>query len=291
MVVERPGEPGQGVGGDAGGLGELRSRGGGRGKPENMAAARGPHVGEHLEGGGLARPGRGEDQLDPAAVRRHGPHHLLLPGVQDGARRFRLGQGEVDRSGLQGLPVGQSSRVHDSLLSGEDPAGGVLGAAGHGEHRRTIRPPLLGRHIGGVVDWGEPDRPGDRLLHHGRGDLPEVGGMDGGAAQLPLGLGPQMPELPGRPMLLHCGEHPVRRPGPPHRRGGRHRRRRRIQHLIEHRVDPLGSAERVDRFGAPDGALLGQGAGFVLGDRGSPAWPAAPAAASPPGPAADHDHG
>ena len=145
VVVEGPGEPGQGVGGDAGGLGELRRGGRGGRQAEDVAAAGGPHVGEHLEGGGLARPGRGEDQLDPAAVRRHRPHHLLLPGVQDGAVGLGLGQAEVDRGGFQGLPVGQSSRVHDSLLGGEDPGGGVLGAAGHGEHRRPIRTPQLRR--------------------------------------------------------------------------------------------------------------------------------------------------
>ena len=156
LVVERPGEPGQGVSGDAGGFGELRRGGGGWGKAEDVAAAGGPQVGEHFEGGGLARPGGGEHQLDPAAVRRHGPHHLLLPGVQDGARGFGLGQGDVDRGGMQGLPVGEGSRVHDSLLGGQDPGGGVLGAAGHGEHRRPVPTPLLDRQVGGVVDWGEP---------------------------------------------------------------------------------------------------------------------------------------
>jgi hypothetical protein len=99
MVVKCPGEPGQGVGGDAGGLGQLGSRSGGWGKPENMAVAGGPELGEDFESGGLARSGGGEDQLDPAAVRRHRPHHLLLPSIQDGARNLRLGQPEVDRGG------------------------------------------------------------------------------------------------------------------------------------------------------------------------------------------------
>ena len=38
-----------------------------------------------------------------------------------------LGEPEVDRDGLQGLPVGQVSGVQESLLSGEDPGRGVLG--------------------------------------------------------------------------------------------------------------------------------------------------------------------
>jgi hypothetical protein len=139
-----------------------------------------------------------------------------------------------------------------------------LGAAGHGEHRRPIRPPLIGRHISGIVDGRELDGPGDRLLYHGRGDVSGVLGMNVGAAQLPLGLGPQMPDLPGRPMLLHRGQHPVRRLRPPHRRGSRHRHGGGPQHLIDHRVDPLRSAERVDCFGPPHRALLGEGAGFVL---------------------------
>jgi hypothetical protein len=88
--------------------------------------------------------------------------------------------------------------------------------------------------------------------------------MDGGAAELPLCFGPQMPELPRRSMLLQCREHPIRGPRPPHRRGTRHRSGRRIQHLIDHRLDPRRSAERVDCFGAPGGALLGEGSGFVL---------------------------
>src|SRR5829696_8437468 len=47
------------------------------GQAQDVSATGGPHVREHLEGGGLACPGGGEHQLDPATVRRHRPHHLL----------------------------------------------------------------------------------------------------------------------------------------------------------------------------------------------------------------------
>src|SRR5215203_191936 len=51
-------------------------------------------------------------------------------------------------AGARAAPSVRAAGVHDPLLGGEDPGGGVLGAADHGEHRRPIPPPLLGRQVG-----------------------------------------------------------------------------------------------------------------------------------------------
>jgi hypothetical protein len=60
LSVDGPGEPVQGVGGDAGGFGELGRGGGGGGEAEDVTAAAGPGVGQDSEGGGLARAGGGD---------------------------------------------------------------------------------------------------------------------------------------------------------------------------------------------------------------------------------------
>jgi hypothetical protein len=84
-MLNGPGEPVQRVGLNTGRLGELGRGRRRRGKTENMAAAGGPHVGQDLQRGGLARPGRSNHQLHPAPVDGHGAHHQGLPGIQRGA--------------------------------------------------------------------------------------------------------------------------------------------------------------------------------------------------------------
>ena len=89
-----------------------------------------------------------------------------------------------------------------------------------------------------------------------------------GGADLPFGLGTQMPHLPGRPGGLHDVHH---------------RRRGALDELSvtstagarcprgdggEHPRDRAGTAEHADGLLAPGGALLGERAGFVLGGAG-----------------------
>ena len=187
-----------------------------------MAAAGGPDVGEHFEGGGLARPGGGEDQLDPAAVRGHGPHHLLsarhpatVPVASASARP------RSTASGLQGLPVGQSSRVHE-LAAQRRGSGwrctGSLPATVNTDAPSVRRSSV--RQLGRVVDRGEPDGPGDRLLHHGL--RPRPGCRRGGWRRRGAAVGfrptdastarspdaPPVPRAPGpRSRARHTGGH------------------------------------------------------------------------------------
>ena len=91
-------------------------------------------------------------------------------------------------------------------------------------------------------------------------------GGECGGADLPVGLGPHVPHLPGGAARLHLRQHPCGgllypRGVDPDRRGlapGR-------QCSPDHPGDPVGPAQDVLGLGAPGGALLVQGARFVLG--------------------------
>ena len=82
---------------------------------------------------------------------------------------------------------------------------------------------------------------------------------------LALCFGTDMPALPGRAMFLHRGQHPPRRRRQPLRTHPGACHRDRIERPVDHRLDRVRSAERFGGLGMPDGALLGQGAGFVFG--------------------------
>ena len=102
-VLQRPGELGQRVGADAGLLAKDRSRGGGRGKPDHLAAVLGPGQGEGPHGGGLPGAGGGDRQLQPGPGGAHLADQRGLPGIQCGAVRRHLQQGQIDRRLVDGL--------------------------------------------------------------------------------------------------------------------------------------------------------------------------------------------
>jgi hypothetical protein len=65
-------------------------------------------------------------------------------------------------------------------------------------------------------------------------------------------------------MLLQGRDHPIRDLDPPrvgHRRGGHEGW---VQRFVQHRLDPLWSAEGLNGLGMPGGALLAEGPGFVF---------------------------
>ena len=86
-VLEGPGEFRQGVGADAGLLGEDRGRRGGGGEPDDLSAVLGPGQGEDAHGGGLAGAGRRDCQLHPCPGGAHLPDQGGLSGVEGGAVR------------------------------------------------------------------------------------------------------------------------------------------------------------------------------------------------------------
>ena len=110
------------------------------------------------------------------------------------------------------------------------------------------------------------DRPG--LQHLGDEQLNQLldfvgGNLDG--PDVALRFGADMPALPGRTPLLHRRQHRLRRRRHPLRVHCRARDRDGVEGRADHGLDRVRSAERFGGLGMPGGALLGQGAGFVLG--------------------------
>jgi hypothetical protein len=138
IVVDRPAEPSQGVGRHAGGRIQLVRGCGGGGQAENVAAPAGPRVGEHLQGGGLPGPSRRNDQLDAPTIGSQRLDHRRLAGVQVEAVGGGFDEAEVDRNGVEGVPVNPVGSVEEALFGGQDPHRGVLLGPGDGEHRRPI---------------------------------------------------------------------------------------------------------------------------------------------------------
>jgi len=64
--------------------------------------------------------------------------HRGLSRVQVMAVGGGFDESEVDRDGVEGVPVGPRGGVEDVLFGGQDPQRGVLLGPGDGEHRRPI---------------------------------------------------------------------------------------------------------------------------------------------------------
>jgi hypothetical protein len=80
-----------------------------------------------------------------------------------------------------------------------------------------------------------------------------------------LRLGADMPALPGCTPFLHRLQHFPRRHRHPLCIHMRAWRRGRVESIGDHGLKRIGSAESLRGLGTPGGALLGQGARFVLG--------------------------
>lgn len=100
--------------------------GGGRGgEADEGAAAVLPGGGEGAHGGGLARSGGRDRELEPVSGGRHGPDQSGLSGVEGDPVRGHLQQGEVDRLVRDGVPVEAGTGGDDPLFRGQHPRGGV----------------------------------------------------------------------------------------------------------------------------------------------------------------------
>ncbi len=162
-VVEAPEQRGEGAGlVDAGlpaeGAGGLA---GGRGA-DHAIAGRPVGVADAGEGGGLARPGDADDQVDLAARLADADHRPRL-AVRERPAEFGLlaVDGRVDRLGGYdcragpGEPAGDV--VGDGRLDGEDRGAGVgpLGGAGHADERDDLP-------VGGTKSTTESSSAGSR---------------------------------------------------------------------------------------------------------------------------------
>jgi hypothetical protein len=94
-VVERPGEFGEGVGADAGLLGEDSGCGCGGGEAEHLAAVLGPGEGEGAHRGGFPGSGWGDRKLQPGTGGAHLPDQRSLPSIQGRAVRRHLQQSQI----------------------------------------------------------------------------------------------------------------------------------------------------------------------------------------------------
>ena len=81
IVVDGPGELRQRVGRYAGGVAELRRRGGGRGQPDHVAAAVAPRPSQGAHGGGLPGASGRDRELQPRPGGAHGTNQSGLSGI------------------------------------------------------------------------------------------------------------------------------------------------------------------------------------------------------------------
>jgi len=124
---------------------------------------------------------------------------------------------------------------------------------------------LLSWRLGERIGSPEPDRAHLQRVPDDTVDCSvQLVDADPPSAGLTLGLGPDMPDLPGCPGLLHGGHDVFGSVGHPGVTdlsccGGM------AERGVEHPVDVLRVTETVNSLGAPDGALVGLGAWLVLG--------------------------
>ena len=160
VVVDGPGEFGEGVGVAADLVAELRRGGGGGGEPDHLTAAAGPGGGQGVEGGGFPGAGRRDRQLQPGPGGGHGSHQPDLPGVQRDAVGDHLQQRHIDRRLVDGPPVGAAGACEEALFGGQDPGRGEQVGAGDGVDAGPIRAAQQ-RRFGdpvGRVGPGDTDR-------------------------------------------------------------------------------------------------------------------------------------
>ena len=183
-VVEGVGEEGHrvGVGVDLGA--QLGGRGGRRCEADDGAAAVAPRGGEGAHGGGLAGAGGGDRELEAGSAGGHLADERDLAGVERGAVRDRLDEGDLDGRGGHLVAAAASGCVDEAVFGGDDPAGGVPGGAGDGVDAVAVGAAQrggFGDAVGGglqgdgVAGEGGVGEPGDDVVDAPAG---HVGGPD-----------------------------------------------------------------------------------------------------------------
>jgi hypothetical protein len=102
------------------------------------------------------------------------------------------------------------------------------------------------------------------LLRHPVDQVLRLLPVEAGLAEAAVSLGADVPDLPGRPLPLHRGDHRFSGPLHPGRINGDFGRAELLEGAGEHRLQLAGAAEDLEGLGAPGGALLGEAARSVL---------------------------
>ena len=97
----------------------------------------------------------------------------------------------------------------EALLGVEDALGGVEVGAGDGVNRRPVDPPQRARFFDAVRWCGQGYRSVlEDLINEEIHQRVRLLGRHVDGADVALGFGTDVPHLPGRPGLLHGGQHP-----------------------------------------------------------------------------------
>ena len=205
-----PGEFGEGVGGAADLIAQLGGGGRRRREPDHSAAGFGPGGGEGLHRGGFAGAGGRDRQLQPRPRGGHLADQRGLPGVQGDPVGARLQQRRIDRRWRYCVAVVAPGGVDEPLLSVQDAGRGEQVGPGDGVDRGAVGAPQHRRFGDAVIRSGQRHR---QVLEHVADqqiDQPlTLLGLEFDGSHLPLGLGPDMPDLPGGAVFLHRRQDPA----------------------------------------------------------------------------------
>ena len=194
-----------------------------------------------------------------------------LSGVEGGPVGGLLEQRHLDGVGVGAVPVGDAGGVDEALLGGQDLAAGVERRSRRPRRRWTRRRAATPAGSSMPSPAGvEPHRAALRMWSVTRSTtrVDVLGGQVRGA-HLAVRLGAHVPDLPGRAAV------PASRRGPARRCPATHAASAIVVVSAAGAravgtIDATAPQSAEDRFGllAPGGALLGQGAWFVLGVAG-----------------------
>ena len=173
--------------------------------------------------------------------------------------------------------------AEETLFGVHDPLRGVAVGAGHGVDGRTVGPPQLG----GLLSAIQRREPGQEIgikdfVDEEVDQLLDLFGRKLDGADLALGLGADVPRLPGRPAALQHRHDVVGSLGDPAGVGTAAPAPRLVPASLRPSRRQRATAEDLGGFGHPYPALLGFGCGVHASRHGFPGWPAGPGAGPRP---------
>jgi hypothetical protein len=206
----------------------------------------------------LAGAGGRDRELESSTRGAHLPDKGGLPHIQGDAVRGHFQQGKIDDGTVNDRSVADAGDADEALFGIEDAPRCVEVGTGDGVNRGPVDPPQTLRFFDAV---GGGDSSTAAIEHLINQQVDQRRGMFRGhvdGADIALRFGADVPHLPGRPGLLHGGQHSVgglRHPvGVGHARGfcggGQCRR--------DNRGDSAAATEHLGGFGHPGAALLGE---------------------------------
>jgi hypothetical protein len=152
------------------------------------------------------------------------------PGSSAVPLAAHLQQGKINSGAVDDRSVADAGGGDEAMLGIQDPPRGVEVGAGEGVNRRPVDPPQRIWFFDAVRWRGQGYGPVLKdLINEEIHQRVRVLGRHVDGPDLALGFGIDVPHLPGRPGLLHGGQHPVgglRDPAGVDDRGGLGRRRK-----------------------------------------------------------------